>query len=239
MIKYILNREKKFDKYIIAYIDFLGIKQKMNTNGSYESLQILKFLLWGIQRTASYISSINEIDEFDIKNMATATTFVEGKDKVAINYKAVEMEVVPSSIDRIEVYEGRTIEELAALLDRSLKGALAGKGMLIGSYCLETGVDPVVATAIMLHETGCNSKCSVLTTQCNNVGGQKGYPRCGNGSFKRYDTLDDGIKGVINNLSWNYYGIGLNTIDAIAPKYAEGNTWAGKIHYYVNKIRTS
>jgi len=61
------KEEKKFDKYIIAYIDFLGIKQKMNTNGSYESLQILKFLLWGIQRTASYISSINEIDEFDIK----------------------------------------------------------------------------------------------------------------------------------------------------------------------------
>lgn len=34
----------------------------MNTYASYESLQILKFLLWGIQRTASYISSINEID---------------------------------------------------------------------------------------------------------------------------------------------------------------------------------
>jgi len=61
------KEEKKFDKYIIAYIDFLGIKQKMNTNGSYESLQILKFLLWGVQRTASYISSINAIDEFDIK----------------------------------------------------------------------------------------------------------------------------------------------------------------------------
>ena len=60
------KEEKKFDKYIIAY-RFLGNKTKMNTNGSYESLQILKFLLWGIQRTASYISSINEIDEFDIK----------------------------------------------------------------------------------------------------------------------------------------------------------------------------
>ena len=83
MIKYILNREKKFDKYIIAYIDFLGIKQKMNTNGSYESLQILKFLLWGIQRTASYISSINEIDEFDIKifsdNIVIAQKVNEGR----------------------------------------------------------------------------------------------------------------------------------------------------------------
>lgn len=180
-----------------------------------------------------------DIDEFDIKNMAMATTHVEGNEKTKINYKAVDMEVVPSSIERVEVYQGMTIEELAALLDRSLKGALSGKGMLIGTYCLETGVDPIVATAIMLHETGCNSKCSVLTTQCNNVGGQKGYPRCGNGSFKRYDTLDDGIKGVINNLSWNYYGIGLNTVELIAPKYAEGNTWAGKINYYVNKIRTA
>ena len=77
------KEEKKFDKYIIAYIDFLGIKQKMNTNGSYESLQILKFLLWGIQRTASYISSINEIDEFDIKifsdNIVIAQKVNEGR----------------------------------------------------------------------------------------------------------------------------------------------------------------
>ena len=84
MIKYILNREKKFDKYIIAYIDFLGIKQKMNTNGSYESLQILKFLLWGIQRTASYISgelsiyTINKIKrDFDIDDISGTEDIVE------------------------------------------------------------------------------------------------------------------------------------------------------------------
>lgn len=180
------------------------------------------------------------INEFNIKNMAAATTFVEGEeDTPKVELKEVEMEVVPSSIERIEVYEGMTIEELSAQLDKSLKGYISGKGNLIATYSLETGVDPFVATAIMLHETGCNSKCSVLTTQCNNVGGQKGYPRCGNGSFKRYDTLDDGIRGVIGNLSRNYYGIGLNTVELIAPKYAEGNTWAGKINYYINKIRTA
>lgn len=61
------EKEKKFDNYIIAYIDFLGIKEKMNNDSSFESLQILKFLLSGTQRTANYISDINSINEFDIK----------------------------------------------------------------------------------------------------------------------------------------------------------------------------
>lgn len=179
------------------------------------------------------------IEEFNIKNMATATSLVsDDSDIVKLEYREVAMEVVPSSIERVEVYEGMTIEELSAQINKSLKGYIADKGELIATYCLANGVDPYIATAIMLHETGCNSKCSTLTTQCNNVGGQKGYPRCGNGSYKKYDTLDDGIKGVIDNLSRNYFGIGLNTVELIAPKYAEGNTWAGKINYYVNKIRT-
>ena len=183
-----------------------------------------------------------EIDDFDIKNIAASTNLIsDNKDNEdeKINLKEVEMEVVPASIERVEVYEGMTIEELSNQINKSLKGYIANKGDLIARHSLDTGVDPFVATAIMLHETGCNGKCSVLATQCNNVGGQKGYPRCGNGSFKRYDTLDDGIRGVINNLSKNYYGIGLNTVEKIAPKYAEGNTWAGKINYYVNKIRTA
>ena len=185
-----------------------------------------------------------EIDEFDIKNIAASTNLIsdnkeDKKEDGKINLKEVEMEVVPASIERVEVYEGMTIEELSSQINKSLKGYIAGKGDLIARHSLDTGVDPFVATAIMLHETGCNGKCSVLTTQCNNVGGQKGYPRCGNGRYKRYDTLDDGIRGVINNLSKNYYSIGLNTVEKIAPKYAEGNTWAGKINYYVNKIRTA
>ena len=55
------GEKKKFDNYIIAYIDFLGIKEKMKNESSYESLQILKFLLMGTKRTASYISDINTI----------------------------------------------------------------------------------------------------------------------------------------------------------------------------------
>lgn len=156
---------------------------------------------------------------------------------------AVEMEVTPASIyipPRVEVYDGLTLEELGEKLNRHLgDDYVAGKGPLIAQLCLETGVDPYIAVAIILHETGCGTKCSNLARYCNNVGGQKGSPGCNGGSFKKFDTLDDGIKGFINNLSKNYFSQGRTTVETIAPKYCEGNTWAGKINYFVNKIRNN
>lgn len=156
---------------------------------------------------------------------------------------AVEMEVTPASIyipPRVEVYDGLTLEELGEKLNRHLgTDYVAGKGPLIAQLCLETGVDPYIAVAIILHETGCGTKCSNLARYCNNVGGQKGSPGCNGGSFKKFDTLDDGIRGFINNLSKNYFSQGRTTVETIAPKYCEGNTWAGKINYFVNKIRNN
>lgn len=158
--------------------------------------------------------------------------------------KVVElsMEQTPQSIyipPRVEVYEGMTLEELGAKLDHSLSGVLSGKGTLIAKTCLDLGVDPYIAVAIMLHETGCRSKCSSLAVRCNNVGGQKGSPRCGNGSYKAYSTIDDGIVGMIQNLSNNYFSKGRTTVETIAPKYAEGASWPSKINWYVNLVRTN
>ena len=186
-------------------------------------------------------------EEIDIKSMAaSANMYVKGSENVedvAMVFQEVEMEVAPASVvvpRKTIVYDGLTLEELGAKIDRNLgDGYIAGKGELIASYCIEKGVDPYIATAIILHETGCRAKCSGLVRQCNNVGGQKGYPTCGSGAFKRFNTLDDGIKGFVNNLYKNYYAMGLTTVEAIAPKYAEGNTWAGKINWYVKQIKQS
>lgn len=65
--KFLEAEEKKFDDYIIGYIDFLGIKEKMKKDSSFESLQILKFLLSRTKATACYISNINIINNFEIK----------------------------------------------------------------------------------------------------------------------------------------------------------------------------
>lgn len=158
--------------------------------------------------------------------------------------EAVSMEAVPVEEEevvipeRVEVYENMTLEELSMQLNKSLKNELSGKGELIAGHALDVGVDPVVATAIMLHETGCNWRCSNLMVSCNNVGGQKGSPSCGGGSYKAYPTLDDGIIGMINNLARNYYSRGLTTVEAIGPRYAESDTWVSKINSYVYSIRS-
>lgn len=187
------------------------------------------------------------IEEVNIKNIAASTNMyvkdIPNRQVTESVFEEVEMETTPVAVvipPRIEVFEGVTLEELGAKIDRNLgDGYIAGKGELIASYCVEKGVNPYIATAIILHETGCRATCSQLVRVCNNVGGQKGSPRCGNGSFKSFDTLDEGIKGFVDNLYKNYYAYGLTTVEQIAPKYAEGNTWAGKINWYVEKIKNS
>ncbi|MBQ6135393.1 MAG: glucosaminidase domain-containing protein [Bacilli bacterium] len=182
------------------------------------------------------------IQGLDIKNL-TASLNVSAKDKeekVKPVFTEVEMEVTPSSIvipPRIEVYEKMTLEEVAMQLDKSLKNDIAGKGMVIAAKSIELGVDPFVAAAIMMHETGCGqSQCSSIARNCYNFGGQKGS---GCGMYKRYNSIDEGLEGIINNLYKNYYSMGLNTIEKIAPKYAESTTWASKVTWYVNKIKSA
>ncbi len=159
------------------------------------------------------------------------------------NVVELNMEQAPQSVyipPRVEVYEGMTLEELGEKINRNLgTGYLSGKGSLIASKCIELGVDPYIVTAIILHETGCKYNCSTLVKQCNNVGGQKGAPSCGGGSYKYYATLDDGIVGHIENLYYNYFSKGRTTVETIAPRYAASTAWSGKINWYVNLIRAN
>lgn len=188
--------------------------------------------------------------EFDIRNMAASVNMTveetkESKEEEQENLflTEVRMETAPASViipPRIEVYEGMTLEELAMKLDRNLgSDIVAGKGALIATECINKGVDPYVAIAILLHETGCKSRCSQLARACNNFGGQKGAPGCNGGSYKAYSSIDEGIVGFIDNLYRNYYSKGLNTIDKIGPRYAESPAWRGKITWYVEQIRAN
>ena len=211
----------------------------------------------------SIASIVEENDSFDIKSnmnnnamdivsvidMSSANRVKQAEiisnDNEVANDKVVElnMEQTPQSVyipPRIEVYEGMTLEELGEKINRNLgAGYLSGKGNLIASKCIELGIDPYITTAIILHETGCKYNCSTLVKQCNNVGGQKGAPGCGGGSYKYYATLDDGIVGHIENLYYNYFSKGRTTVETIAPRYAASTAWSGKINWYVNLIRAN
>lgn len=161
---------------------------------------------------------------------------------IVLNENTKNKEVVINFSEMAEakmaiVYDGMTMDELAAKLDRILNDNLSGKGYLYASHSLEMGVDPYLAVAISLLETGCKWTCSNLVKQCNNVGGQKGKPSCNGGSYKSYDTLDEGIIGFIDNIYYNYVAFDLHTPTEMQRKYAESTTWAGKVDAYIEQIR--
>lgn len=137
------------------------------------------------------------------------------------------------------VYDGLTLDELSAKLDKSLNSTLSGQGTTFATYATELGIDPYLSVAIVLHETGCKWNCSTLLKQCNNVGGMKGSPGCNGGSYKAFPSLEEGIRAYMDNLYRNYFSVGLTTPETIGPKYAASSTWAEKVNAYINEIKAA
>lgn len=133
------------------------------------------------------------------------------------------------------VWDDLTIDELSEKLERSMNSSLKGKGRLFATYSIELGLDPYLALAITLHETGCSYSCSGLVRSHNNLGGLKG----GNGKYMAFPTLDDGIKGYLDILYKRYYSKGLTTPEKMNPVYAQSTTWASKVRWYMNKIKAA
>lgn len=199
----------------------------------------------------SYAGKVEEVNNKNKENTADEsdnnteiegdTTNTETVEEVTIEDELEDVktyeEVSTVPVDPI-VYDGLTMNQLAEKLNRSLNSTISGKGYLIASYSLQLGIDPYMATAIILHETGCNGTCSSLVRECNNVGGQKGGPSCGGGAYKAYATLDEGIMGYLDNLYRNYYAYGLITPETIGPKYAASPTWASQVNNYIALIRS-
>lgn len=137
------------------------------------------------------------------------------------------------------VYDGLSYKMLVDKLNRSLNSTLSGKGEAFANYALKLGIDPYLAVAIVLHETGCKWNCSTLLKQCNNVGGMKGSPGCNGTSYKYFESLDAGIYSFMVNLKTNYYDKGLTTAELMNKKYATSQTWATKVNRYANQVKAA
>ena len=140
-------------------------------------------------------------------------------------------QIVPQ---RVEVFENLTMEELTKKLDKNLKSTLTGTGKYYAKYAIEYGVDPYLALAISLHETGCSSSCSNLVKSKNNVGGM-----IGSSGALSFSSIEEGIRKFILNIKQNYYDRGLTTAEEMNSKYAASTTWAEKVNKYIEKIRAS
>ena len=185
----------------------------------------------------AFSSFLSNVDKEVLSNMFSSVNMIEEETKEEFVDSISELSKENNVTKRVIVYDGMTMSELTEKLNRSLKSTIAGKGDIFASYSLERGVDPYLAVSIMLLETGCNWSCSSLMKKCNNVGGQKGSPSCDGGSYKSYPSLDEGIKGFIDNIADNYYAYGLTTPEAMNKKYAASNMWAIKVNNYISSVK--
>ena len=148
----------------------------------------------------------------------------------------------PESSNKVElkdqiVFDGLTMKELAEKLDRTLSSDLDGYGYIFAEKSVELGLDPYLAVAITMHETGCKWGCSSLLRNCNNVAGIKGKPSCNGGSYKSFSSLEEGINYFLEMLYNKYYSKGLTTPEQINTKYAEDKTWYVKVNNYIENIK--
>ena len=185
----------------------------------------------------AFSSFLSNVDKEVLGNIFSSVGMIEEEAKEEFVDTISELSKENNVTKRVIVYDGMTMSELTEKLNRSLKSTIAGKGDIFASYSLERGVDPYLAVSIMLLETGCNWSCSSLMRKCNNVGGQKGSPSCDGGSYKSYPSLDEGIKGFIDNIADNYYAYGLTTPEAMNKKYAASNMWAIKVNNYISSVK--
>ena len=197
------------------------------------SIQIVSLLVKNItilSMDSTLLSTGNNlVESIMIKN--TRESFTKKRELENIKQE-IEIASLQASSPVI-VYNGMTMDELAAKLELSLNSNLKGNGMSFAKYSIEYGVDPYLALAISLHETGCTWNCSSLVRKCNNVGGMKGS---GCGSYASFASLDEGIEVMIRNLANNYIKKGLTTPESIGKKYAASTVWPEKITNYMNKI---
>lgn len=212
----------------------------MKTNRLINKKVIITFVL-SLVSLFTFSIFLSSVDKNDILRLTSSINNVSDNGEIkekkvekivdSVNEYAKNDNVTP----RVIVFDGMTMSELSNKLNKSLNSTISGKGDLIASYSIEKGVDPYLAVSIMLLETGCNWTCSGLVQKCNNVGGQKGSPNC-SGGYRSYPTLDEGIKGFIDNLANNYYAKGLTTPEAMNSKYAESTTWATKVRNYMSSV---
>ena len=156
------------------------------------------------------------------------------------NYKHLAFEVKENNVPVFKelVYDNMTLEQVITQINKSLNSTLKGTGEIFVTKSLEKGIDPYVAVAISLYETGCKWECSYLVKECYNIGGLKGNPGCDGGSFKKYNTLEEGIDAYLNTIE-SYYKAGMDTPEKMEYRYSGGSTtWANKVNNYIKEIKS-
>jgi hypothetical protein len=88
--------------------------------------------------------------ESETSSTSTSTSNTESNTQQASTVSTQQAPVVSDPI----VYDGLTMSQLSDKLNRSLGSTLSGTGSIFANKAVQLGIDPYLAVAISLHETG-------------------------------------------------------------------------------------
>lgn len=138
----------------------------------------------------------------------------------------------------ISDYDGEDIGIVSEKLDKYFENTvLQGYGNLIAKNAGSKGISPYLIASMILVNTNCRVQCKAIVEKCNNVGDIKGVGGCFGGSYKKYETLDSGIKDLIQYVNDNFYSKELKTPYTIYKSYGKDISWAYNVNNYMQIIK--
>lgn len=161
-----------------------------------------------------------------------------------------------SLVSEYSDHDVRVISDVTAeQLDAVLKGTLAGMGSVYVEAGKANGIDPAFLAALSISETG-NGDADTSKAPLNNPGGitcgnaeSCGQTKPGGRLWRKFNSMEEGIKYKAELLKSSYIDAGLHTISKIQGKYAPlsdshdtGNlnaNWIKNIASYMKKFKVA
>lgn len=231
----IMSIKKFFVLKNITNVDSIAVDNLVANFVSYNEIEEdINFLNVDVSETILDNRTVN----LENKKEENKTNTEETKEEIILEEDNNTKEDTPN--ETIYLYDNLTEQELIAKLEKSLKNELSGTGINFVNYYKTTGLEPYLAVAIVLHETGCSWTCSNLVKECFNYGGMRGGTvKYRDTNYTCYSSKEEGINAYLNMLYNNYYSKGLTTPELINPKYASSLEWSVKINNYIEKIKNA
>jgi len=97
-------------------------------------------------------------------------------------------------------YEDEEALIIGKKIDNYLIDEMDGYGELIAKYSIVNEVNPYLVASMIIENTNCDTKCSVLVKHCNNVSKMLyendniSQTSCFGGSYQKFNSIDDSIK---------------------------------------------
>ena len=142
-------------------------------------------------------------------------------------------------------YNDEDAVTIGGKMNNYLHADLSGYGEMIAKYSIANSLDPYLVAAMIIESSDCEKECSVLVTQCHNVGklvyheNSLGEMSCFGGYYQKFNSIDDSIKNYIKYIKVNFYDKELTTPGTIYKSYKKDVRWVFRINQYIEYMKTA